>query len=221
MVARMWRAIAVFRLVTLVYAVALILRHRHGYAHPLGGPLALAAMAGWTALATVVYARPAPRRRWFVAADALVAVALVLSTRWVDTSLHIDHGAPTLPASWTAASVLACAVSGGPWPGLVGGAAVSAADVAERTTLAPNTFNGVVLLVIMSASPTRSGRRPGARGRGGRRRGPTSWLTTGGWAARWPPCPRPPSHRVREEGTRSFRDTSDDLTMRGRAFWTR
>ena len=66
MVAQMWRATALFRLVTLVYAAVLILRHRHGYAHPPGGLLALAVMAGWTALATVVYARPAPRRRWFV-----------------------------------------------------------------------------------------------------------------------------------------------------------
>ncbi|MFB9840118.1 DUF5931 domain-containing protein, partial [Actinoallomurus acaciae] len=92
-----WRASAAFRLATLVYAAALILRHRHGYAHPVGGLLALALMAGWTALATVVYARPALRRRGFVVADVLVAVVLVLGTRWVDTGVHIDHGAPTLP----------------------------------------------------------------------------------------------------------------------------
>jgi signal transduction histidine kinase len=144
-VEQMWRATAAFRLVTLVYAAVLILRHRHGYAHPVGGLLALAVMTAWTALATVAYAR---RRRWFVVADVLVAVMLVLGTRLVDTGLHIDHGAPTLPASWAAASVLACAVAGGPWAGLAGSAAVAAADVAERTTLAPNTFNGVVLLLI-------------------------------------------------------------------------
>lgn len=148
MVVQLWRATAAFRLATLVYAAALILRHRHGYAHPLGGLLALAVMAGWTALATAVYARPALRRRAFVVADVLVAVALVLGTRWVDTAFHIDHGSPTLPVSWAAASVLACAVTGGPWAGLAGAAAVSAADVAERATLAPNTFNGVVLLLI-------------------------------------------------------------------------
>jgi signal transduction histidine kinase len=145
---QMWRATAAFRVVTLVYAAVLVLRHRHGYAHPMGGLLALAVMAGWTALAAVVYARPALRRRGFVVADVLVAGALVLGTRWVDTAFHIDHGAATLPVSWAAASVLACAVAGGPWAGLAGSAVVSAADVAERTRLAPNTFNGVVLLLI-------------------------------------------------------------------------
>ncbi|MGI5227581.1 MacS family sensor histidine kinase [Actinoallomurus sp. CA-142502] len=147
-VAQLWRATAAFRLATLVYAAALILRHRHGYAHPLGGLLALAAMAGWTVLATAGYARPRLRRRAFVVADVLVAVALILGTRWVDTGVHIDHGAPTLPVSWAAAPVLACAVTGGPWAGLAGAAAVSAADVVERAALAPNTFNGVVLLLI-------------------------------------------------------------------------
>jgi signal transduction histidine kinase len=144
----MWRAIAAFRLVTLVYAAVLILRDRHGYEHPVGGLLALAVMAGWTVLVTAGYARPALRRRGLVAADVLVAVALILGTRWVDTTHHIAHGAPTLPVSWAAGSVLACALAGGPWAGLAGSAVVSAADVVERMALPRNTFNGVVLLLI-------------------------------------------------------------------------
>lgn len=144
----MWRAIAAFRVVTLVYAAVLILRDRHGYAHPAAGLVALAVMAGWTAFATAAYARPALRRRGLVAADVLVAVALILGTRLVDTGPHIAHGAATLPVSWAAAPVLACAVAGGPWAGLAGSAAVSAADLVERMAPARNTFNGVVLLLI-------------------------------------------------------------------------
>lgn len=145
---QMWRAIAAFRLVTLVYAAVLILRDRHGYAHPAGGLLALAVMVGWTAFMTAAYARPVLRGRGLVVTDVLVSVTLILGTRWVDTGPHIAHGAATLPVSWAAGSVLACALAGGPWTGLAGAAAVSSADVIERMALARNTFNGVVLLLI-------------------------------------------------------------------------
>ncbi|GAA4632228.1 DUF5931 domain-containing protein [Actinoallomurus vinaceus] len=148
MVEQMWRAVGVFRLVTLGYAAVLILRDHGRYAHPLGGLLALAVMAAWSVLATVAYARPSARRPWLVGADVAVAAALILATRLVDTAARIDHGAATLPVSWAAASVLACAVAGGPWAGFAGAAAVSAADLLERQALPRNTFNGIVLLLI-------------------------------------------------------------------------
>jgi signal transduction histidine kinase len=142
----MWRAVAVFRVVTLLYAGVLVLRNHGGYAHPAAGLAVYGAMVAWSVLTVTAYAR-APRT-WLVGADVAVAVLVVLSTRWVDTAAHIDQGAATLPVSWVAASVLACAVAGGPWAGLAGAAAVSAADLLERRALPQNTFNGIVLLLI-------------------------------------------------------------------------
>jgi signal transduction histidine kinase len=147
-VEQMWRAVGVYRLVTLVYAAVIILRDHQRYAHPSGGLVALAVMAAWSALATVAYARPSTRRPWIVGADVAVAAALILATRLVDSAARIDHGAGTLPLCWAAASVLACAVSGGPWAGAVGAAVLSAADLLERQALPRNTFNGIVLLFI-------------------------------------------------------------------------
>ncbi|MCO6010331.1 DUF5931 domain-containing protein [Actinoallomurus purpureus] len=148
MVEQMWRAVGVFRLVTLAYAAVLILRDHQRYAHPLGGLMTLAVMAAWSALVTVAYARRSTRRPWIVGADVAVATALILATRLVDTAARIDHGAATLPVCWAAASVLACAVAGGPWAGVAGAAVVSAADLLERQALPRNTFNGIVLLFI-------------------------------------------------------------------------
>jgi signal transduction histidine kinase len=142
----MWRAVAVFRVVTLVYAGVLIFRAHDGNAHPAAGIVVFGVMVAWSVLTAVAYARF--RRPWLVGADVAVAVLVILSTRWVDTMAHIDHGAATLPVSWVAASVLACAVAGGPWAGLAGAAAVSAADLLERQALPQNTFNGIVLLLI-------------------------------------------------------------------------
>jgi signal transduction histidine kinase len=147
-VEQLWRAVGLFRFATLAYAAVLILRDHDAYAHPARAYVALAVMAAWSLVTAIAYARPAARRPWLVGLDVAVAVALVLGTRAVATSAQIDHGSATLPASWAAASVLACAVAGGPWAGLAGAAAVSAADLAERGTLAQNTFNGIVLLVI-------------------------------------------------------------------------
>lgn len=149
MAEQMWRVVAVFRIVTLAYAAALIIRDHQGYAHPAGGFLVLAIMAVWTAVTVIAYARKAWRTRWMIAADVAVAAALLLSTRWIDTIARINAGAPTLPTDWAAAPILACAVSGGPWAGLAGAVAISAADIAERQALlTQSTFNGIVLLLI-------------------------------------------------------------------------
>jgi signal transduction histidine kinase len=145
----MWRVVAVFRVITLAYAAFVIFRNDAQYAHPLGGYIALAVMAGWTVLTVAAYSRPAGRQPWLIGADVAVAAALVLSTRWIDTVTRIDHGAPTIPTAWAASAVLACAVAGGPWAGLAGGVAISAADLAERQAFLPqSTFNSIVLVLI-------------------------------------------------------------------------
>lgn len=145
---QMWRVVALFRIVTLAYAAVIIIRDHDQYAHPAAGLGALAIMTGWTTLSIATYARPAGRRPWLIAADVGMAAALIIATRWVDTASRISHGASTLPMSWAAAPVLACAVSGGPWAGLAGAAAISAADVIERGALPQATFNSIVLLLI-------------------------------------------------------------------------
>jgi len=145
----MWRVVSVYRVITLAYAVLLIIRDDRAYAHPAAGYAVLATMACWTGVTIAAYRRPAARSAWVIAADLCVAAALVLSARWIDTVARVDAGAPTLPTAWAAAPVLACAVAGGPWVGLAGALLISATDLAERHTLLPtSTFNGTVLLLI-------------------------------------------------------------------------
>jgi signal transduction histidine kinase len=149
MTERMWRVAAIFRVITLLYAALLIIRNDPRYTHPAGGLAALGVMACWTAVTIAAYARPGGRKRWLIAADVAVAVALVLATRWVDSPARIAAGMPTLPSFWAAAPVLACAVVGGPWAGMAGALAVAAADLAERPQLSlENPFSNIVLLLI-------------------------------------------------------------------------
>jgi hypothetical protein len=111
MAEQMWRVVAVFRVVTLAYAAVLIIRDHHSYAHPGAGFAALAVMGAWTAITVAAYARPRGRQPWLICADVAVAALMVLSTRLIDTGSRISAGAPTIPVSWAAASVLACAVA--------------------------------------------------------------------------------------------------------------
>jgi signal transduction histidine kinase len=149
MAGQMWRVVSLYRVITLCYAAVLIIRGHDSYAHPAAGLAALAIMAGWTAVTVASYRRPAGRAAWVIATDVCVAAALILSTRWIDAAVRIEAGAPTIPAAWAAAPVLACAVAGGPWAGIASGLLISAADFAEHPVVpAGGTFNGTVLLLI-------------------------------------------------------------------------
>lgn len=149
MTERMWRVVAVYRVVTMIYAAILIIRDHDQYAHPAGGIAILAVIIFWTSVTVVAYSRPGGRQRWLIVADVIVTAALVYSTRWVDTASRIAHGFPTLPSFWAASPVLACAVAFGPWVGITAALVISGADYAERPQLSlENPFSNIVLLLI-------------------------------------------------------------------------
>jgi signal transduction histidine kinase len=146
---QMWRAVAVYRVVTLCYAAVVIIGNAGSYARPAGGYLALLAMTGWTAITIVAYARPRYRQPWLVVLDVAVATTLIISTRWIDTAAHIAHGAPTIPAIWAASAILAAAVQGGPWAGMAAALPLWLGDLVERqTTPSQSTIAGLVLLLV-------------------------------------------------------------------------
>jgi signal transduction histidine kinase len=148
---QLWRAVAAYRVVALAYAALLVVTNHDHYRRPALGWALLGVMAAWTAVTVVAYARPAGRRPVVIGCDVAISVAMVLATLAVETADRIDSGAPTLPAVWTAAPVLAAAVAGGPIWGAVSALAVGAADVIERGAMTEHTFNGIVLLVIAGA----------------------------------------------------------------------
>ncbi|MDQ1629784.1 MAG: hypothetical protein QOI54_3528 [Actinomycetota bacterium] len=147
----LWRALAVFRGLGLAYAVALYLLRHDGYRHPTGGWLVLLAMTAWTVVVALAYRRPAGRRWSVLGADLALALAAVLSARFLDDPSRIAAGAQTLPVVWAAAPVLAFAVRGG-WAAGVGAACVVAAgDLAHRGAVTAATANNIVLLLLAGA----------------------------------------------------------------------
>jgi signal transduction histidine kinase len=146
-----WRALAVFRALGLGYALVLFSLRQDEYRHPLGGWLVLTAMAVWTVVIAAAYRVPS-RRRWSVlSVDLAVAMAAVISTRYLDDPVRISHGAQTLPVVWAAAPVLAFAIVGGWRGGLIGACAVSIADLAHHAAFTASTANNIVLLLLAGA----------------------------------------------------------------------
>ncbi|WP_243711200.1 DUF5931 domain-containing protein [Actinomadura sp. KC216] len=152
--AALWRAVAVYRGLALLYAAAVIAMNFDGYARPAGGWAVLGVMAVWTAY-TVPAFRDPRRRRWpLLAADLAVASGCLLATAWVETPANIADGRPTLPVSWVAAALLSWAVAGGRRVGVAAALVLSVANLLVHAIagtaggISRTTFNGIVLLLL-------------------------------------------------------------------------
>ncbi|MGW4405825.1 MacS family sensor histidine kinase [Nonomuraea sp. NPDC004702] len=144
-----WRAIAVFRAASLLYAAVLMAQYR-GYEQPVAGWLVIALMALWTAGATYAYASERLRGWPLLAVDMVVALACLLASPYVEGARQGVAGTMPVPATWVAAPVLAWAVYGGRRAGAVAAALVAAADLwlRVRAPEAPVMINGAVLLFL-------------------------------------------------------------------------
>ncbi|WP_214326570.1 MacS family sensor histidine kinase [Nonomuraea sediminis] len=144
-----WRAIAVFRVASLVYAGVLMAQHS-GYAQPYTGWLVIGVMALWTAAATFAYSIQALRRWPLLALDLAVTLGCLLASPYVQGSLGKEVGTMPVPAIWVAGPVLAWAVYGGRRAGAVCAGAVAAADLwlRVRSHDAPVLLNAAVLLFM-------------------------------------------------------------------------
>ncbi|NUP64128.1 MAG: sensor histidine kinase, partial [Nonomuraea sp.] len=144
-----WRAIAVFRIASLVYAAVLMAQYR-GYEEPVIGWLVIAVMALWTAGATYAYAIEGLRGWPLLSIDLLVALACLLASPYVEGARQGEAGTMPVPATWVAAPVLAWAVYGGRRAGAVAAGVVAAADLwlRARAPDAPVMINGAVLLFL-------------------------------------------------------------------------
>lgn len=149
----LWRAIAVYRLLSLAYAALLTSQNFRRYGHPLGGWFVIGVMVAWTAAAAYAYP-PGPRFRWpLLLADVVVTGGCLLSTVWVETSARLLSGVPPLTVTWVAGPVLAWAVSGGRRMGLTAAVLLSAGDLFVHEAQAPYglsqaTSDTAVLMVL-------------------------------------------------------------------------
>jgi signal transduction histidine kinase len=145
----LWRALAAYRVITLVYALLLGFFGRDRYEHPAVAAGYLAALAVWTLATLPKVANAASCTRRFLAADLTVALAGILLTPLADQQAQSVDG-PTLPSIWTAGAVLAYAIKGGwRWAGLAS-SLVAVANLVERGYPSRDTLHNVLLVWVAS-----------------------------------------------------------------------
>jgi signal transduction histidine kinase len=141
-----WRAIDVYRVITLGYAVILFAPHREEFRHPYGAWAVLGVMAGWTAFLAVRRARPT----WILWLDLGITVACLLSTALLDDPARIARGAATLTSMWAAAPVASFALGRGWRAGLLAASVISGADVVEVwPDVSSSTVESILQLLLI------------------------------------------------------------------------
>ncbi|MYS87063.1 MacS family sensor histidine kinase [Embleya scabrispora] len=144
----LWRALTVFRVLALCYAVVRFAQVANEYRYPAGGWAIMALLTIWTAATAYGFRSPTFRAPPLLIIDVCVAVSCVLATRWLDDPERVAQGTMTLPTVWASAPVLACAIKGGWRTGAPAALAIGASNVAERGALTADNQHNTVLLLL-------------------------------------------------------------------------
>ncbi|MEU6573036.1 DUF5931 domain-containing protein [Streptomyces sp. NPDC046805] len=146
----LWRALAAYRVLTVLYAIGLAVSGHDHFVRPWLAVAYFSFLLLWTLATLPKVAGAVSCTKRFLAADLTIALAGILLTPFADTHDHILDGGPTLPSIWTAGSVLAFALKGGWRWAAFASTAVACANLIERGAPARDTVHNVILVCIAS-----------------------------------------------------------------------
>ncbi|MFJ8543268.1 MacS family sensor histidine kinase [Streptomyces sp. NPDC093586] len=146
----LWRALAGYRVLTMLYAIGFFATAWSGFTRPWLAVAYYAVLFVWTLATLPRVSGAAGCTKGFLAADLTIALTGVLLTPFADAPERIMDGGPTLPSIWTAGSVLAFAVKGGWRWAAVASTLVAVANLVERGHPARDTVHNVVLVWVAS-----------------------------------------------------------------------
>lgn len=141
---RLFRALALLRVVLLANAVGLNVYRADNFQRPVAGLLLVLAMIAWTGFTVWAYADPSRRNRVVLGLDLLVALGLLLATPLVKgAGFHA-----TVPGFWVMAALLAWAVHWRWRGGLAAALVLAVADLGSRQEISQTNYGNAYLLVI-------------------------------------------------------------------------
>ena len=147
----LWRAVALYRGVTLVVCLFLIVRWHNLYAHSGIAYGTGAAMLAVTAAGSWLAVHGLAHRASFVLADLAATVALTLASIWAQTPPQRHGNMPTLTTLWAAGPVLEAAFVALSLGGVIVGCAQLAAAMVVRSGYDGRTLTSGLLLVVSGA----------------------------------------------------------------------
>jgi signal transduction histidine kinase len=144
----LWRALAVFRMASLVQVFVLLIYNRHEYRHPVAAWIVGVLIAAWSVYTIYAYSRPLLRGWTLLTADLLALCTASLASLPIVGHLALAAGTQTLPASAIAGPVVAWATYGGRRVGVIAALIIGGCDLFVRGGVDQNTITGTVLLVL-------------------------------------------------------------------------
>ncbi|MGJ5750927.1 histidine kinase [Streptomyces puniciscabiei] len=148
----MWRALAGYRVLTMLYAIGLFVARHGKYEHPWVAVGYFAVLLVWTLATLPKVASAAHCTRRFLAADLAIGLTGILLTPVAASHARIVAGTPTLPSIWTAGVVLGFALKGGWRWAVLASTPVAIANVVQRGTPTRATVHAVLLVWIASVA---------------------------------------------------------------------
>ncbi|WP_246076457.1 MacS family sensor histidine kinase [Amycolatopsis cihanbeyliensis] len=142
----LWWGTIVLRVITLLFAIALVAADHDGYRRPWLAMVVILAMTGWTVLTSVAYARRAWRRQWLVALDVLLTCGLMLTSPLVLSDAQYAAAHPLITTVWVAAPAAASGARFGMPGGALAGLALAAGTAGARMEVDLDVLRDGVLL---------------------------------------------------------------------------
>ena len=131
----LWRAAQVFRLLSCVYALGFQIAVNGDLDRPAVGWLLFAVLIGWSAACAVAYLQGYGRRRAWVLAEIVVAVALMLSTEFVASEQWALDNQSWPTTLWATNATISAAILLGPIYGMLSGVVMVAASTLAKGVL--------------------------------------------------------------------------------------
>jgi signal transduction histidine kinase len=143
----LWRAAVLLRVLTLLFALGVVVHHHAAYERPWLAFVMGGVMAVWTAVVAVRYLRPAGHMLVFTIVDLAVCCAVMTTSRWILTASQLEgRPVPLITTVWVTGVVAAGAVAGGPVVGAVFGGVVSAFNFGVRGYVDTDLTRDLLLL---------------------------------------------------------------------------
>jgi signal transduction histidine kinase len=144
----LWRAAVLLRVLTFLFAAAVVLAYYDEYARPWLALVTTGVMAAWTVVIAIRYLRPTDRLLGFAVADLVVSCGLMCTSPSVLTAGQLADGqVPLVTTVWVTGVVAAGAVCAGPTVGAVFGAVVAAFNYGVRGYFDTDLTRDLILLV--------------------------------------------------------------------------
>ncbi len=144
----LWRALAVFRMASLVQVFLLLIYNRREYAHPVAAWIVGLLIAAWSIYTIYAYSRIILRGWALLTADLLALCTASLASIPIVGHVALAAGTQTLPASAIAGPVVAWAIYGGRRIGAIAALIIGGCDLFVRGNVDQNTVTGTVLLLL-------------------------------------------------------------------------